>query len=477
MKKIVISLFALALSLSLTAQNEQDVLRVSQFYSGGTARSIAMGGAVGAVGADFGALSVNPASSAIFRGGSFALTSSFGSTRTKASFLGNTLNDNSYSMGMDQIGFVLPLKSKNSSEYGIKSVNFSFGYNKLRDYNQSIVMDGVNNQNSLVDEFVYSANNSTEWDPFADGLAWETWLIDYDSLAGVFYSDFDISGYGQDQRRTIIKDGSLGEYVFNLSTNIADKIYIGGTMGIQRYRYNETWVHSESDPDDVIDFFNSFTYRNNLEIDGTGVNAKIGILAQPVNWLRVGGAVHTPTFFNMSDYFSSSMTTSLADGQDPHEYSATGDYDYDLITPLRANANVAFIYKNRAMFSVDYEYVDYSTGKLKASDYDFFNENQAVANRYGTASNLHFGGEVVFGPFFLRGGYALYGSPYVSGEANAGKNLSVISGGAGFRSNRVVFDLAVASASWDQEYFLYYNNSADLSSSALRFTGTLGFRF
>lgn len=477
MKKINAILIALVLSIPLSAQNEQDALRMSQILAGGSARSVAMGGAVGALGADFGALSVNPAASAIYRSGTFSLSTGFGSVETRSDFLGNTLKDNPYSMDLDQIGFVLPFNSRKESAYGIKSVSFGFGYNQLRDFTQSIVMDGVNPLSSLVDEFVYSANNNDQWDPFSDELAWETWLIDYDSLAGVFYSDFDISGYGQEQRRTVNTSGALGEYVFNMAANIGDKIYLGGTMGIQRYRYVETWVHSENDPNDLIDFFNRFSYRNFLESEGTGVNAKIGLLAQPVSWLRIGGALHTPTFFNLSDYFSSSMETSLADGQEPHQYSATGSYDYAVNTPLRAQANAALIYKNRAMLTIDYEFVDYSAARMHADDYDFFDENQAVANRYGQANNIRLGGEVVFGPFFVRGGYAFYESPYVAGEANAGNHLSILSGGAGYRSNRVTLDFAVSAASWDQEYFLYDDTSADLSTSAVRFTGTVGFRF
>ncbi|MBL0343571.1 MAG: hypothetical protein IPP71_23575 [Bacteroidetes bacterium] len=45
----------------LKAQNEIDALRYSQSMFGSTARSLSMGGAFGALGADFSTLSTNPA--------------------------------------------------------------------------------------------------------------------------------------------------------------------------------------------------------------------------------------------------------------------------------------------------------------------------------------------------------------------------------------------------------------------------------
>lgn len=477
MKKYILPVLILALSLSVSAQNEQDALRLSQIFHGGSARSLGMGGAIGAVGVDFGAIAINPAASGLYRRGDFSMTTGFSNVSTDANFLDVKSNDAAYSMNLNQIGFVMPFKTKPGSDFGIKGLNFSFGYNKLRDYNQNIVMSGINQNNSLVDEFVYTANMNDDWDPFTDELAWETWLIDYDSIAGVFYSDFDVSGYGQTQRRSVKTSGSLGEYVFNLGANVGDKVYFGGSIGIQRYRYEETWVHTELDPDDIIDYFESFRFSNQLETQGSGFNAKFGVIAQPVSWIRIGASIHTPTFFKLKDNFTSSIQTDLADGEPTHEYTAYGEFDYEITTPFRAVGSVALFYKNRAMLSLDYEFVDYSNARLSGDDYEFYDENQAVSNRYGTASNVRVGAEVVFAPFYVRAGYSFYGSPYVTGEANENMINTSISGGLGFRTNRISLDFAIVQSSWEQQYYLYGSNVATLDASALRFVGTLGFRF
>ena len=42
---------------------------------------------------------------------------------------------------------------------------------------------------------------------------------------------------------------------FGRLADVGDKVYFGGSFGIQQYRYEETWVHTELDPDDIIDYF------------------------------------------------------------------------------------------------------------------------------------------------------------------------------------------------------------------------------
>ena len=477
MKSIALITSILTLSfLGLSAQNEQDALRYSYVQTGGTTRSLSMGGAFGAVGGDFASLAINPAGLGIFRKGEFAFTTDFNSFGCNASYLGSSMKANGDKLSFSHFGFVVPL-SFNRENSGIKGINFAVGYNKLKDYGQKINMKAVNGTNSLVDEFVYTANTNSEWDPFSDGLAWETYLIDYDSLAGVYYSDFDVSGYGQTQRRSVTSRGVLGEFDFSVSANLSDKLFLGATMGVQKANYYERWIHTETDPDDIINYFEQFSFTNTLSTQGTGVNFKLGILAKPLEFLRIGASIQTPTTLEFSDDFLSSMETDLDDGQGTHEYEASGEFDYDVTTPLRANASVAFIYKQLGLISVDYEYVDYTAARLNSSDYDFFDENEAIGERFKPASNLRVGAEIHLSKYYLRGGFASYGNPYADGEPNAGKNLNILSGGIGYRDNNFYLDFGLAHSAWGQEYFLYGSNSASLENQYTRFSTTVGFRF
>lgn len=479
MKRNILTISLLAImTTGLTAQNEQDVLRYSFVQTGGTTRSLSLGGAMGAVGGDFAALSINPAGLGIYRSGEFSLTGDYNSFSSNARYLDNTMTDNGFKMGFSHLGVVMPINfSKEGS--GIKGVTFAVGYNRLRDYGQNITMKGVNNSNSLVDDFVSTANSSSgSWDPFTDGLAWETFLIDYDSIAGVYYSDFDGSDYGQTQRRTVSTKGSLGEWDFSVGVNLSDKLFFGATMGVQRANYTEVWEHSETDPNDVINFFDAFSFRNSLNTTGSGVNLKLGLLAKPVDFLRIGASIQTPTVLNLKDDFTSSMATDLSDGQDTHKYDHNGQFDYAITTPFRATGSLAIIFKQYGLLSVDYEYVDYSSGRLRSSDYDFFSENEAVSQRFRAASNIRVGAEVrLMSAYYIRGGYAFYRCPYASGESNAGNNLNTFSGGVGYRDQNYYMDLGFARSGWDQTYFLYGTNSAAITNLQTRFSATIGFKF
>ena len=417
--------------------------------------------------------------------GEFSFTPSFSLNGSDASFLGNMTSESQYKAGLNQFGFVIPFGSRSGVDEGKSKVVFGIGYNKLKDFGAYTVMQGVNNQNSLVDEFVYTANLYDDWDPFSDELAWETFLIDYDTLSGQFYSDFNppylVNGasgpfYGQDQRRTVRTSGQIGEYVFNLGANLSHKLYVGASLGIQRAEYEELWIHTEEDPADVIDYFEAFSWRNSLYTKGRGMNFKLGFIARPVEYLRVGGAIHTPTFFKMRDDFTTFMETDLADGEPVHEFEAFGEFDYEIVTPFRAIGSLAVTLKNMAIISLDYEYVDYSSARLRGGD-DFFDRNQAISNRFRATSNLRAGGEVHFGPMFFRAGYALYGSPYVEEEPNNIQVFQAISGGFGYRTSSYYFDLGVVRSGFDQKYYLYHQTNADISVSNMQFMATVGMRF
>ena len=64
MKKLLI-LIALMAPFALAGQNAWDAMRYSQVNYQGTARSLALGNAVTALGGDFGSITLNPAASAV----------------------------------------------------------------------------------------------------------------------------------------------------------------------------------------------------------------------------------------------------------------------------------------------------------------------------------------------------------------------------------------------------------------------------
>ncbi|MCX6256889.1 MAG: hypothetical protein NTW49_03180, partial [Bacteroidia bacterium] len=435
-----------------TAQNEEDALRYSQEFYGGTARFMGMGGAFGSLGGDFSSLSINPAGLGIYRKAEFTLTPDFQYNKSNSSYYGTNFEDFKYNTGLSNIGIVGVIKSGN--EHGWISTNVAFGYNRLNnfDYNTTIIREKATS--SLVDVMVHNANAENPAPKFDSNkkvviddpvarIAYDNQLIYLNPDSTRFVSDFTGSNYGQSQRRTIESSGYTGEYVISVASNFNDKIYVGGTMGIQKVDYETHFNHTEDNIPADISFLNSFTYSEDLRTTGTGMNFKLGIIGKPLDWLRIGAAVHSPTFYDLTDKYYYEVNSNLSfDNGGPVKY--IGENDYKITTPLRAIGSVSVVLAKLAIVSMDYEVVDYSTMRLRDSGdgYDFEPENTGIQQHFTTATNIHAGAEFRFGQISLRGGYAHYGSPYASGQTNVNADYSQVSGGIGINNNNFFLDLS-----------------------------------
>jgi len=83
MRKIL-GLIFIAFTIQLQAQTAADALRYSLLEVGGTARTVGVGGGIGALGADYSVLSTNPAGLAAFRTNEFVVTPSVFNSKTSS---------------------------------------------------------------------------------------------------------------------------------------------------------------------------------------------------------------------------------------------------------------------------------------------------------------------------------------------------------------------------------------------------------
>jgi hypothetical protein len=197
----------------------------------------------------------------------------------------------------------------------------------------------------------------------------------------------------------------------------------------------------------------------------------------PVKFIRIGGAVHTSTnYYNMSDFYYASMSSSFRGGEYYSDRSPDGFYDYELKTPLRALGSIAVLLGKYGLITADYEYIDYANSSLWAYDYSFINENNAIETQYTSANNLRFGAEVRASIFTLRGGYGMYGTPY-KGESTMGERTGY-SFGIGMRKNGMIIDFAYNHSSFEGNYYMY--SGAPPSNNLVKtnlYSLTLGYRY
>lgn len=487
MKKIFL-ISALLVSFGvLLAQNEDDALRYSQNFYQGTARSMAMSGAFGALGADFSSLSTNPAGIALYRSSEFSVSPGLFTKKTESTYNGMFGEDNRSRFNLSNIGMVLTTEMPAGGSSPIKFYQIAVGMNRTNSFGNRSFIQGDNDDHSMIDVYldrlwdVYPEDINEDNYPFDLYPAWYVYLLDtIRDNNGILYYDSPVPPGGIRQFETMNSYGSTNEWLFSAGANFNDIVFVGATLGLPYTRFYRTSVFTESDYFDEYLGFDEWNYTEVLETHGWGVNLKLGLIVWPIDWLRLGASVHTPTYYGeMKDLWYTTTDAKL--GPDYNlKTSPWGEYRYELNTPLRVTGSAAIIFGQAGLISADYELVNYSKMRLRATDYSFNTENTSIRENFQTTYNLRIGTEWRLSNLNFRGGYALYGSPYAD-KINDGK-MGSISLGIGYTENNFGLDLAWINGVMNQDYYLYSSENWTTNPVAQKiisnhFVMTTRFRF
>ena len=525
MKRIFLIGSALLSFILANAQNDLDALRVSQNFYGGTARFQSMGGAFGALGGDFSSLTTNPAGLGVYRSSELVFTPTLMKNVTETSYLGSTNDDFEYNFNINNFGYVAHIDVNSS---GWKGFNFGIGFNRLNNFHQNTVIHTPSAEGSLLDEFVLLANGSEDIpippSYYYEGMAMGgegIYLYDHttgNTIAGKQsesnpdgFTDKEISEiplyenmeymndflyyafvdgnelvYGQSLRKSYFNQGKLSEFVISGAGNYSDKLYIGATVGIQRFRFENTILHTEStdgsafqaiyDPNDRV-YFKSYDFEENNNTWGTGFNFKFGLIYKPINMLRLGAAIHSPTVQRMESEFSTKMETFYYDGSNVLSRSDLAVNEYRIYTPFKAIGSIGIQIQKIALISLDYEYMDYSNMRFKSDGEDFSDLNNSMSSTFKAVHNIRAGAEVRLGTFALRGGIAYYDNPYSSSSDNELTTI-LYTGGAGINYKTVKFDVGYVMSVSEYSTAPYLTSElADVNSTTNKFIATIAFRF
>ena len=475
---------SLLVSTTLMAQNDLDALRYSTSNVIGTAKFQGIGGVGGSLGGDMSMLSINPACIGIFKKSEFNFTANLFNGQTSSSYLGTTSTDDKYNFNLSSIGFVGTFKLNPERSNGWESFNIAFGYNKTNNFNNNVLIKGQNTGNTLADQYVSAANGTaySNLDIYGSGLAFSAGLIDTIPGSKTLFRS-NLAAKDMQQIKSIETTGSTGETYLAFGGNYSDKFYLGCSFGFPTVRYIEDATYTETDNKNLDSQIASVKVNDYHMTTGTGFNFKLGMIYRPVDWVRVGGSISTPTFYSMHDEYSTKLTMLLDNNQkivrnstDSTGYT-NGYYDYTLTTPLKATGSVSFIIGKFGFISTDVEYVDYSTSKLRSTDYQYYDENAAIAQNYKACVNYRIGGELNLAPFAIRAGYGYYSSPYKTGVNDGKRNTYSV--GLGYRSNGFYLDFAYVLSKASENYYLYsiVPEAAKNNLTTSSFITTIGFRF
>lgn len=460
-KAFLICIAALATGADALAQNEVDALRYSQLsLTGGSARFMGMAGAFGALGGDISSLSYNPAGVAVYRKNEFSFTPAFYSQSTSSLYNGTGSSELKQNFNFSHFGLVGAFvnKENDANNSGWVSANIGLGYNRMNNFHGRLSIGGTTYGKTLLDVMASGSNGYTfdNLDQFGAGLFFQAALIDTLNSDGTSYYSIFPDSAKVGQFKFSETSGAMSETTLSFGGNYGNRIYVGATVGLPRLRYVEESDYSEIDDQDTVAPFKDYTYSTNLTTRGTGINFKFGLIYRITDWIRIGGALHSPSFFRMNDNYSNSVTVRYDAYYAPYTAaSPEGVYDYRLNTPMRAIGSLGFVIRKKAMLDADYEFVDYSTARLRSNPMVFNEVNSDIRNKYTQASNIRVGGEYRADPLSLRAGFAFYGSPYKPGVNLDEADRVSFSGGIGFRENNYFIDFAYVHTQYSENYYLY----------------------
>jgi len=467
MKKILLASAFAAMALPMMAQETYENTKLVDNDLNGTARYVGMGGAMEALGADISTMSTNPAGIGLFRKSQISASASVVMQADVEKF--DDADKTNFSF--DQIGLVYSRPTGTNS-----FLNIGFNYHKSRNFRQILNAAGsLSNasQNKLTykkaEQGVFTSTNDLNFS-----------MVDDLYMSGMLYNSTDQTYYyypatsytfGQATK------GYIGEYDFNISGNIHDRVYLGVTFGIHdvNYRHYAAYLESLASNEDGLDYAGVEDVR---EIDGTGFDIKAGVIFRPVenSPFRIGTYINTPTWYDLTLYSSAALIGGTT--------RQSASYDYKVYTPWKFGLSLGHTVGNFLALGATVEYADYSSMSTRIIDgssydwyYDAYYESSSADERMNDhtdytlkgVATVKLGGEVKVAPeWALRLGYN-YVSPMY--DENGSKDGTLYSPGTYYETQTAYVNWKSTNRITCGVGYQHKNFSADL---AYQYSGTNG---
>jgi len=463
-------IIAILLSAFYTfSQEPADALRYSWYIQGGTARQQAVGGAMGSLGGEISATFVNPAGLGLYRTGDFVVTPAYNFLSNKSTYFGRTEKDKKNFFSFGTSGFVLDGGGRNNKWHA-----YSIAINRTANFGSDILYRGQTNQSSYSQKFLEEIKNQNIKDanavsqnfPFGTSLAFNTYWID--TIGGGTSGNYQFQtrapiATGLLQQNATHSKGGITEIAVAGATNFNNKLLIGATLGVPILSYKREGTYIEADATEVENNFDYASFSESLSTNGAGLNLKAGLIYKPSEYVRLGFAIHSPTYYALTDKYDASVTTNTESyhgelTQRPSDIpvASPATFKYTLLTPYRIMASGSYVLreiqdvtKQKGFLTADIEYVNYKFSSFHADDGENTDQstkdylktlNKAIDKAYKGAVNFRAGGELKFTTLMVRLGGAYYGNPYKNINGEKGSRFQ-ISGGLGYRNKGMFVDL------------------------------------
>ncbi len=468
-RSIALLLFS---GLLMTAPAQDKVISEELFNMGTElgvgARAIGLGGAFTGIADDYSAIYWNPAGLGQMRRMEMNIGFSHNSFNADADFLGGINSSKDTFTRLNSLGFVFPIPTYQGS------LVFGVGYQKVRDYNQSLDMGGLvldPNGTAFPWYVVPTYDNYTVNPP-------EIWTTDVsDSLF---------------QSKSVLDDGSANMFSLSGAMEVQENFFLGATMNFISGKINRSFEFKEEDIYDLYNYFDeaalnmsdlkNWIYTQDIESNIDATNFKLGLFYRSEKNWRFGASMTTPTTYKISESWSWKQTEYYDGATDAAILEDAGKQEYKYQEPYSFNVGGSARLLN-VLVSGDLEFKDWTQAKFKSDGpiegmYESV-LNRAIKKEMQSTTKLRAGAEIYVTPIGmrLRGGYFFDPSPYVDTAIRPDRTW--ISAGASMMLDKqVMLDLTYVHGSWEDKSTDNLSAESSLVDRSLnKIIGTVSLRF
>ena len=509
MKKLKLFCLGLLAVPAIQAQDIQDIsdaVRFSQSNIHGTARFRALSGAFGALGGDMSAVSLNPASSAVFSQSHASFSLGNTELNNTSQYFNGTGRVNDSSFDLTQGGASFVFQNTNNSPW--KKFSIGVAYDRTSNFDDSWVAIGTNTnstnfnntigsyffdyaQGLRLDEISAFSNETLEEAYFNIGnelgfanqqafLGFESFILEPEVDADdntSYLLNFAQGNFNHDY--TYLSSGYNGKIGVNIAAQYGDDLFLGANFNSHFIDYDRSTLLFENN-NNSGSIIRQVEFENNLSTRGSGFSFQLGAILKVSQEFRLGATYDSPTWYSIDTETNQFLRTIRDDNGTNQSLAINPQFtilhpSYRIQTPARVTGSAAYVFDNKGLVSFDVSRKNYGATKFRPNN-DFNGLNADVAEFLTTANTYRLGGEYKHNQFSFRGGYRFEESPYEDGVTVG--DLTGFSLGLGYNFGNTKLDVTYDKWKRTDETPLYnigLVDTATINRQNSNITLTLGF--
>lgn len=438
----------------------------------GSARYIGMGGAFSALGNDFAGSLINPAGIAVYRMDEMSFSTAYNSVDISSNYNGTITSNDASRFSLNQFGLV--------KSFGNDKSRFNIGliYNQDQSFKRNSTASSRINS-SISDMWAdnvqgLSPDDLEDYGYLYENMAYQTYVLDFDTTTGDFYST--IVGNEVNQSDRWYESGQKSTFGVNMGFSSEDKLYLGLGLNFPSVNYSYIEDYTENGFDQSS-YLKSFTWSNYYKMSASGFQFTLGTIFRPNKWIRTSLSYNSPIWYTVSESWESEIISSPSNNTPNYSYAYGDDYiRWKLSSSSRFGAGIAGVFGKSGIISFDYGFSMPQNFSARSNGFDYLQSyyDNALTGQH----DVKVGGEYRISNFFLRAGYNLLTSGIKDGNANL--NYQRMSGGIGFKGLKYAFDISYAYSQFGETFNIYnahYVPAVERTQINHQILSTLSFKF